>query len=473
MNILLINPPSFNELKGNNPEIIDSERGFNPPLGLLMIAGSLLENKKINVKVIDSQVEELSYDRLELRIKEEEFDFVGITAMTFTIIDVVETIKIVKRINPKCKVVIGGPHVSIYPSETISIEGVDIVVLGEGEIVFRQILENHKDLHKVKGITFKDDDGNIHSTGVPDMISEEELNELPFPARHLTPYKKYSSLLAKRTPITTLFTSRGCPYRCTFCNRPLLGKKFRALSPERVVSEIEDCLKLGIHEFLIYDDTFTVRKERVKDICNLIIEKELDVGFDIRTRVDVIDEELLFLLKKAGCRGIHYGIEGGTSKILKILNKQIDLEKAVEIIKLTKKHKIQTLAYFMIGSPTETISDIHETFKFAKRINPDFIHLTILTPFPSTEIYMRGLSDGIIKKDYWKEFAENINKGFKPPHWDAGISKKELEDLIVQGYKSFYARPLFILKSLLKIRSFGELYRKLKAGIKVLLMKGG
>ncbi len=473
MNILLINPPAFNELKGNNPEIIDSERGYNPPLGLLMIAGCLLENDKYRVKIIDSQVEELSYKKLEKKIREEDFDVAGITAMTFTMIDVMETVNLVKEINPGCKVVIGGSHAGVYPSETISIDGIDIVVTGEGEIVFGEILENLKNLHKVKGILFKDENGNIHNTGAPALLSEEQLNKLPFPARHMTPYKKYSSLLAKRTPITTLFTSRGCPYKCTFCNRPLLGKNFRALSPERVVAEIEDCLKLGIHEFLVYDDTFTVRKKRVKDICNLIIEKKLDIGFDIRTRVDIIDEELLILLKKAGCRGIHYGIEGGTDKILKVLNKEIDLDKAVEIIRLTKKHKIQTLAYFMIGSPTETISDIYETFRFTKKINPDFIHLTILTPFPSTEIYLNGLRDGIIKNDYWKEFAQNIKKGFKPPYWDIEISKKELESLIVKGYKSFYTRPSYILKSIFKIRSCGELYRKLKAGIKVFLMKGG
>ena len=473
MNVLLINPPSLNELMGNNPEIIESERGHNPPLGLLLIAGCLLEDPKFTVRVIDSQVEELSYKKLEKRIREADFNFVGITAMTFTMIDVIETVNLVKRINPGCRVVIGGPHVSIYPRETIALEGVDIAVTGEGETVFPQILENYPDLSGVRGILYKDPSGTIHQTGPAEMIPEEKLNALPFPARHLTPYRKYSSLLAKRTPITTIFTSRGCPYRCTFCNRPLLGKTFRALSPEKVVAEIEDCLRLGIHEFLVYDDTFTVRRERVMAICNLIIEKKLDVGFDIRTRIDIVDEEMLILLKKAGCRGIHYGIEGGTAKILKVLKKEIDLEKAVEIIKLTKKHKIQTLAYFMIGSPTETVEDIHDTFRFAKRIDPDFIHLTILTPFPATSIYLNAIRDGIIREDYWKKFAENVNRDFKPPYWEVTVSKETLEELIVQGYREFYTRPLYILKSLYRIRSLGELYRKLKAGIRVLMMRRG
>lgn len=475
MNVLLINPPAFNELMGNNPAIIESERGYNPPLGLLLVAGYLKEkNPKHPVTVIDAQVEELSYPQLETRMKKESFDVVGVTAMTFTILDVIETIRIAKKVNPKCSVVLGGSHINLYPEETIALEGVDFLVLGEGEIIFSDLLDNIHDrekLKEIKGLVFKMPDGEIIRTGIPETITEDVLNTLPFPARDLTPYKKYSSLLAKRTPITTAFTSRGCPYRCSFCNRPHLGKRFRALSPQRVVEEFEDCLKLGIHEFLIYDDTFTIRKDRVKEICRIVTEKKLDIGFDIRARVDTLDEEMLALLKKAGCRGIHYGIEAGTPKILKILKKDIDLQKAKEVMDLTKKYNMQTLAYFMIGSPTETLEDIHETFRVARWLNPDFIHLTILTPFPGTPIYLEGLTKGTIKTDYWREFARNLNPDFQPPFWEENFTREELEQLVVEGYKKFYTRPSYMIKKLFSIRSFGEFKRKASAGLKVLFMK--
>ncbi len=490
MNVLLINPPAFHELMGNNPAIIESERGYNPPLGLLMIAGYLLEKTSHSVTVLDAQVEELTYAALKAKIKAISFDVVGITTMTFTLIDVLKTVTLVKEINPLCNVVLGGPHVNIYPEETIAHDGVDAVVLGEGEIVFARYLDildglknsdgaergtaiskNTPGLEGLEGVMIKDGGGNIFTTAPPGFIPENILDGLPMPARQLTPYQKYSSLLAKRTPITTLFTSRGCPFLCTFCNRPLLGKHFRALSPERVVAEMENCLELGIHEFLIYDDTFTIRRQRVVDICGLIIEKKLDVGFDIRARVDTLDEELLALLKKAGCRGIHYGIEAGTEKILKVLNKGIKLEKAKEIFDLTKKYKMQTLAYFMLGSPTETREDIDETFRVARWLNPDFIHMTILTPFPSTDIYFQGLKQGVIKKDYWREFAVTVDENFQPPHWDELFSREELDLLIVKGYKGFYSRPLYMLKNLFKIRSWGEFKRKAKAGLKVLFMR--
>lgn len=475
MKVLLINPPAFNELMGNNPPIIESERGYNPPLGLLLLAGYLMEhNTNHEVIAIDAQVEELSYPQLEQRIRSLDFDIVGITAMTFTMLDVKKTIDIVKKVNPGCKVVLGGPHVNIYPAETIDIEGVDFLALGEGEIRFSELLDNINNIDKlkeIKGLMFRDSKDQMTFTGPPDILPEQVLDTLPFPARHLTPYKKYSSLLAKRTPITTMITSRGCPFNCSFCNRPHLGKKFRALSPQRVVQEFEECLKLGIHEFLIYDDTFTIQKERVKEICRLVIQKKLDIGFDIRARVDTLDHEMLALLKKAGCRGIHYGIEAGTQKILKVLQKGIDLPKAKEVFDLTKKNKMQTLAYFMIGAPTETLEDIQQTFKIATWLNPDFIHLTILTPFPGTPIYREGLDKGIIKKDYWREFARNLHKDFQPPHWEENFTRQALEHLIIKGYKQFYTRPSYILKRLFSIRSLGEFKRKAAAGLKVLLMK--
>jgi anaerobic magnesium-protoporphyrin IX monomethyl ester cyclase len=475
MKILLINPPALNELMGNNPAIIESERGYNPPLSLLMLAGYLLEHHPTHqVTVIDAQVEELDYPRLEQRLRSLEFDVVGITAMTFTILDVKETIDVVKKINPQCNVVLGGPHVNIYPGETINIKGVDFLVLGEGEIRFSELLDNINNidrLKKINGLVFKDPQGQMVFTGPPDIIPEEILDTLPIPARHLTPYRRYSSLLAKRTPITTMITSRGCPFNCSFCNRPHLGKKFRALSPQRVVDEFAACLKLGIHEFLIYDDTFTVRKERVKEICRLVIREKMDIGFDIRARVDTLDEEMLALLKKAGCRGIHYGIEAGTLKILKVLQKGINLQQAKEVFALTKKYKMQTLAYFMIGAPKETRKDLEKTFKTAVWLNPDFLHLTILTPFPGTPIYREGLESGIIKKDYWREFAINLDKDFQPPHWEEHFTRRELEQWITRGYKKFYTRPVYILKRLFSIRSWGEFKRKAAAGLKVLLMK--
>jgi len=467
MKILLINPPAENTLKGNNPSIIDEERGFNPPLGLLYLAGYLKNYTSHQVEVLDTQVEEMSYGAIDSRIREKKPDVVGITAMTFTLIDVLKTAKVAKSISKDIKVVLGGPHVYIYPEETISLEGLDFLVLGEGEVTFAELVDNIDDierLKKIKGLVFKSN-GQIYHTGLRELMTN--LDTLPYPARELVPYKKYSSLIAKRQPITTMITSRGCPYNCSFCARPHLGKRFRARTAKNVVQEMQECIKLGINEFLIYDDTFSIDRQRVLDICDEIITKKLDIGWDIRIRIDTVDEEMLKKLKQANCERIHYGVEAGTEKILKVLKKGIHLDQVKEVFQLTKKVGISTLAYFMIGSPTETKEDILQTIEFAKKLNPDFVHLTITTPFPATAIYKKGIEDGIIKGDFWREFALAPTERFQPQYFEENLTSSELIELVDYAYKSFYTRPTYIVKELLQVKSFQELKRKVKAGLKV------
>ncbi|MFH2013614.1 MAG: radical SAM protein [Patescibacteria group bacterium] len=471
MKILLINPSAENEILSCNPEIIKSERGFDPPLGLLYLAGYIKEHSNYNLQMIDAQVEKLSYSQLKEKIKNINPDIIGITAMTFTLLDVLKTAETAKQACPSTKIVIGGPHVQIYPEETINLKNVDYVILGEGEKTFLKLIQNINQPEKLKNITglvFKKN-GKIINTGKPDYF--DNLDEIPFPPREILPYKKYFSLLAKEKVITTMFTSRGCPYQCAFCDRPAMGRIFRSRSAKNVINEIEECLKLGIKEIFIYDDTFTVDKKRVIDLCNEIINKNLKFTWDIRARVNTVDEEMLILLKKAGCERIHYGVEAGTEKILKVLNKGIDLKQVLKVFKLTKKIGIQTFAYFMIGSPEETKNDVIETIKFMKKLNPDFVQITLLTPFPGTRVYQWALEQKVFKNDYWKEFAKNPQTGFKTKYWTKEISNEDLQKLLTIAYKKFYIRPGYIIKRMLNIKSFPELIRKARAGIKVITMK--
>lgn len=468
MKVLLINPPSEQELIGNNPVIIEEERGYNPPLGLLYVAAYLEARAAHEIAVIDAQVEELSYPHLAERVKQYAPDVVGMTAMTFTLLDVIQTIQLVKANAPDARVVIGGPHAHLFPEETLNLPGVDFVVVGEGEEVFSQLvqhIDNPEQLMQIRGLFFRHA-GQVIKTGYAGMV--QDLNSLPFPARHLTPYQRYSSLLAQRSPITTMFTSRGCPFRCTFCDRPHLGKQFRARSPKNVVDEMVACVKMGIHEFLIYDDTFTVDRKRVLGVCEEIRQRKLDIGWDIRARVDTIDETLLKELRLAGCERIHYGVEAGTEKILKVLNKGITLSQAQNAFALTKRAGIETLAYFMIGSPTETREDIVQTIKFAERLDPDYVHITILTPFPGTQIYFDGLAQGIFAEDFWQKFAANPTTDFVPRYWEQELSTDELVTILNQAYKRFYLRPRYIWKRITRVRSLAELARKAHAGVKVL-----
>jgi len=324
MRILLINPPNLNLISSVLPSVLEEERGCNPPLGLLYIAGYLKgKEENYEVRVIDSPVENLNYSQLKEKIKEFNPEIIGISTMSFTIIDALKTAKITKEIDSRIKVIFGGPHVHIYGKETLALGNSDFIILGEGEKTFYQLVKNIDDEEKLKeipGLIFYDKKRNLVHTGSPQFI--ENLDELPFPARELIDNKKYFSVLGANNLVTTMITSRGCPYHCLFCDRPHLGKKFRARSPKNVVDEMEECLKkYRIKEFLIYDDTFTINRQRVIDICYEIIKRKLKIIWDIRARVDIIDKEMLLALKKAGCQRIHYGVESGTQKILNVLRK--------------------------------------------------------------------------------------------------------------------------------------------------------
>jgi anaerobic magnesium-protoporphyrin IX monomethyl ester cyclase len=467
MKILLINPPTSDLILTNLPKVLAQEDPM-PPLGLMYVAAYLKKHTNHEIKILDCLIEKINRQQLETRIEQERPDVIGITSLTFTLIDVLKTAKIAKQVNSDIKVVLGGPHVNIYPEETLNFPEIDYLILGEGEKPVKDLIDNlgqTKNLYNFKGIAFKDNH-KIINPGPRELI--ENLDELPFPARDLVPNEKYSSVLSENNPVTTMFSSRGCPFRCTFCNRAHLGKIFRARSAKNVVDEMEECKRMGIGEIFIYDDTFTINRQRVLDICSEIEKRKLKISWDVRARVDTVDQEILEAMKKTGCQRIHYGVEAGTQKVLDVMKKGITLEQVEKAFKLTQKAGIQTLAYFMIGSPRETRKDIFQTIKFAKKINPDFVCFSITTPYPLTELYSQGLNEKILPYDYWKEFAKNPQSNFVPFVWEEKLSRKELFLLFKKAYHSFYLRPSYILKKILQLKSAKELLDKAKTALGVL-----
>jgi radical SAM superfamily enzyme YgiQ (UPF0313 family) len=467
MKVLLINPPQLNLVTNNIPSVVDEERGHNPPLGLLYIAAHARVNTPHDIRVIDAVVEELSYDELKERVARETPDVIGVTATTFTLVDAVETVRVAKEAAPLAKVILGGPHPYIYPEESINLPGIDYLVLGEGELIFSALLNNIDDpeaLRNIKGLVFRHGDGVVN-TGLDCLI--EDLDSLPFPARDLTPYHKYYSLIARSRTVTTMITSRGCPFKCLFCDRPHLGKRFRARSAKNVVDEMEQCVSMGIKEFLIYDDTFTINKQRVFDICREIRERGLKIHWDVRARVDTVTPDMLKAMKEAGCDRIHYGVEAGTPEVIETLRKGITLDQVKRVFKETREAQIAILAYFMIGSPGETKEQAEATLRLARELDPDYLHLSITTAFPETDLYRLGFEKGILKEDYWREFAKHPHIGFVPAIWEEHMTREELVGMLRKGYKEFYLRPAYIIKRLRALKSFFDFAVKVRAGLKV------
>jgi anaerobic magnesium-protoporphyrin IX monomethyl ester cyclase len=467
MKVLLINPPTPNIMRGALPPVIEDETGVYPPLGLLYVAAYVEEVDGCTVEVLDCQAERIDHTQLGDIIQKSAPDVVGIQAMTFTIIDAAIVAKTVREHMPEAFIVLGGPHATIYPAQTVQIPQVDVVIAGEGEYSFTALLraiKNRQPPEDVSGVMTKQ---NCHLPLRWEHI--QDLDELKMPARHLIDNHKYSSSLAKKNPLTTIMSSRGCPARCVFCDRPQMGKIFRKRSAENVVSEMRYCKEyFGIAEFMFYDDTFTINRQRVLDICDIIIEESLEVFWDIRARVDTVTPEMIHKLRKAGCHRIHYGVETGSPRIQKRLEKNLDLNKVKEIFHLTKKEGIETLGYFMIGCPDETTDDMKATVEFMLSLPMDYAHISIFTPFPGTRIYMEALESGFYESDYWKEFALDPKPEFVPEYWNQYFTNEELFYHLKKAYHRFYARPRYLLNRMLKIRSVGELVRKTTVGFKLL-----
>lgn len=434
MRLVLVNPKQEHTISGNLPKYVDKERGNIPPLGILY-AATIAKDKGWGVSVKDLS----AGDALE----GDAPDIVGITANTFTMVDALITAQDVKK-RWGCKVMFGGMHPSIFPDETSRLENVDSVYAGEAEGGFSKYLDCYPNLPRVF------------------VNSSLSSNLDVIPSRELTDKRKYHSLLGCGM-VTTIFTSRGCPYHCIFCYRKTMGKAFRARTPAQVIDEVKGIVESGVKEILFYDDTFTVDKDRALEICTGLMG--LDVKFDVRMRVDHADTGLLKALKAAGCRRIHYGVESSTDEHLKAIGKGVTVEQVRRAFYLTKKEGIETLAYFIIGSPGENTQDIKHTIQFAKDLKPDYCHFGIMTPYPATPLYELGLKCGLYG-DYWGEFAKRPDATFKAPYWPE-LKRDDLDELLDQAYRRFYLRPGRIVKELTKPSTIKNLPRKIDAAVKM------
>lgn len=467
MKVLLIQPPSVNWLTASVPFFSDEDDGFYPSLGLLYIASYLEKYSSHTVEVLDAVVEQItSYDALEERIRKSKPDIVGIQMLTFTARDALLTAKTIKKIDKNIRVVVGGPHPNIYVNETIAFDEIDIIVLGEGEKIFTDLvnrLSNSEDISGMPGIALKSN-GTVIINDQKGYI--EDLDSLPFPARHLVPYEKYYSILGNHATFTTMVSSRGCPFRCLFCDRAYHGKIYRKRSAENVVREMTECEKLGIQEIDFQDDLFTFKKDRVLEICDLLIAQKSKLKWNVRARVDTLDKVMIKRMAEAGCQRMYIGIEAGTPEIQKVLRKNIDLDKARLVFKWARDYNISTLAYLIIGSPQETRELILRSIKYTIKLDPDFTHIGIMTPYPYTDLYSLGLEKGLYN-DYWREFAKDPFIDFSARHWEEILSKEELLDLLGYAYRCFYLRPAYIIRELFKVKTRKELVRKIKGGLQV------
>jgi anaerobic magnesium-protoporphyrin IX monomethyl ester cyclase len=434
MKIVLVAPSIKKSLSGilpdGIPKSVSKHLGVYPHLGICYIA-ALLRQNNIETNIIDIDGQLFSMQQAIDEIERLKPDIIGITSMTFTFLYALSLAKEIKKVINK-PIVFGGNHVTIYPEETLRHSCVDIVVVGEGENTFLEVVLALRDkgdiavnsvLEKIKGIAFRKN-GRIIVNPARELI--EDIDAMPPPAYELLTNMKYYGCNVS-TPYMLKLTSRGCPAQCTFCCKVPWGSRVRYQSPKKVVDELEFLVKeRGVKGIDFFDDTFTMDRERIMEITSLIRERRISFEYSFLTRADCVDRKLLKSLKESGCIIVAFGIETGSQRILDKLNKGITFEQIKNAFKMTEDTGIRTVGGFTVGNPQETREDIYKTIELIRSIKIDFVKANILIPYPGSALYNGMLESGELKYDYWRQMTIDGSVAIHPPLANSHIPKNEL-----------------------------------------------
>jgi radical SAM superfamily enzyme YgiQ (UPF0313 family) len=358
-------------------------------MGIQMLA-AILEREGFEVRLLDANAScnRLSTEQIVAKAKELKPDVIGITLVTPLVKEAYRLAEGLRSVG--AKLLAGGPHATLLPEEPLQ-RGFDAVVVGEGDLTIVEAIRavlGEIPLESVLGLVYRTADGRIERNEPRPPVAD--LDSLPLPARHLVQTSDYGP-----TPEflhSSIFTSRGCPARCSYCSGGMFGKKFRFRAADRVVDEmVEIHRRYGTRHFYFVDDAMSMDRDRLRKICGRMIDEKLDFTWHMMTRIDSMDEELLALAARAGCKQIEYGVESGSPATLKKIRKPHTVEMVRRIIPMTQKHGIQPVAFFILGFPWENVGHIDETLRLMEFLSPYVIFhpaiASILIPFPGTELF--------------------------------------------------------------------------------------
>ena len=451
MKILFIHPAADINLK--------IQEGLKyPPLGVAFISAVALEQGH-SVRIFDANVEKKPFHSMRKLLEDFQPDVVGISFTSILSESAHFTAGFIKRTLPSAAVIAGGYHPTVEPLEVIKDANFDAVVVGEGEITFIEWLKAYastdKDYSKIKGLVFRRNGRAIIN---PQRELIPDLDTLPLPAYGLLPITRYSSMVSTRSPYITFIRSRGCPFNCIFCGvQRMFGKKYRVQSPQKTISEINRLIQeFKIKEVLFKDSDFLIDRNNVIKLCKLMIERKFDLVWSCNGRVDMVDEEIILLMRKAGCKMITYGVESGNQEILNNLKKEFTLEQVNKAMQITKNAGIQVTLNIIFGSPQETKESAQQTMTFVKQLDPDYLNSAFLTAFPGSSLYNDALTNG------WFIDGEPNSSAYEQLRVNATkMSVKELSGLVKEAARAFYLRPGYIAKKLRHL-SYAEMKNNFK-----------
>jgi anaerobic magnesium-protoporphyrin IX monomethyl ester cyclase len=360
-----------------------------PPLGLGYLAAALKKHG-FAVELVDGTF--LSKEKAVEQVKRSKTQIIGIYSMFSMKKD---SLKLALLFKGHCDLLVtGGPLPTLDPSDFLDV--FDVAVIGEGEdtiVELAECLEKGSPISSVNGIAYKDA-GMVKFTPSRDFV--RDLDTLPFPARELFDNNEYKGYYFKRYGYTTtpLISSRGCPFSCDFCSRPVFGTSFRSRSPKNIVNEVEEIASLGYERVWFADDCFTLDSEHLKRVCDLLIQRGVDIGWECLSRVDTLDSEVARSMKRGGCIRVFFGIESGNDSVLSIMNKRISTAQAQKAVHVAKETGLQVGAFFIVGYPGESDETVLDTVRFASGLPLDYLSFTLPYPIPGTALYERVKDNG-------------------------------------------------------------------------------
>lgn len=455
MKILLLQPPTTEK---------NITSFMYPPLGLIALS-AYLEEEGHQVSLYDANVEGGSIEEVINLVKRETPQIVGLGAMSVNINKAFSVAGAIKSFSKDIIIVAGGIHPTVEPRQTLENPCIDFIVRGEGELTMAELVkslqEKKANFERILGLGFKKRN-KVVINRLRELI--KDISSLPLPAYNLLNIKKYRAPYTSRTPFMIMNRSRGCPFLCTFCGvRKMFGSSYRVQTPEKSIKEVDYLVnKLGVKEIGFKDSEFTLASENVEKFCDLLIKKNYDLTWNCNGRVNHATYPLLSKMKKAGCVSITYGIESGDQRVLDLMKKQITLEETREAVKISKDVGLKIIGNFMIGNAGDTKETIEKTINFAKELNLDYAYFGFTTPFPGTELREQAITNGWLLDDKLEsiKYEDCIMNATDLP-------TKELKTYLSKAYRSFYFRPSYIAKRLLKL-SKNEVYNSVRGAFSII-----
>jgi radical SAM superfamily enzyme YgiQ (UPF0313 family) len=417
-------------------------------------------------RIIDAPTLQFSPGECLEAVREYRPAVVGISAFSDSLYACKLLADEIKQFDGTVRIVVGGPHANIYPVETAAWKSVDYLLTGFAENSFAALLDalssnpDNSTLERIPGLWWTD--GATVRRSAAEKDTAWDIDSIRRPDRRLLDHTKYFTL-ANQRKIATMITSRGCPFRCTFCD--VFEKKYLGRKTADIVGEVREILDLGIRQIHFFDDCFNLSRQRVVDLCRAFIDNELDFEWSFRGRLEPCDTELAELLYRAGCRRVQMGIEGTDQETIDSINKNIDIAKVEEIVKIYAKAKIETMGYFIIGFPHQNFEDCERSCKKILEMHFDYINMFILIPYPNTKIYKDIIDMKLLTDDPWKRHALDPMPDFKLPRWHPYLERKELEELLNKYYRKFYLSPGFIFSELRRMKNLSNILPRIKMAL--------